>query len=139
MARRERTNGDEAEGSSAARPFDEDPNPGGGYESSFAFPIWEEDGIPRRVVVRWRGSFERVSVTLEEERDGTVGQLVRFDDAHDCFHRHGPGWPEPSKDIAEYFDGIPPRRRTQLAIDEMRARYTDWEAEVFGQKGDELG
>jgi hypothetical protein len=124
---------------SVTSPFDEEPNPGGGYEDSFAFPIWAADGIERRVVVRRRGAFERVSIVLEEERDGVAGQLIRFDDAHGCFHRHRPGWPEPSEEIAEFFEGVPARQRVQLAINKMRARYTVWETEVFGQEGDEPG
>ncbi len=92
------------------------------------------------IVVRYRrarqGGFERASVSLEEVRDGIEGTLMRYDDAHGRFHRHIPGWPEPSREIADYFSDLPKNRRTAFATAEISARYTLWEAEVFGQKGD---
>jgi hypothetical protein len=41
------------------------------------------DGIARRVVMRFRGRpVQRVSVILEEVRNGKVGALTRYDDAY---------------------------------------------------------
>lgn len=92
--------------------FDDEPRSGRGYEASFQAVIDDPDGIPRRIFVRWRGPrFERVSVTLEEIRGGEIGSLMRYDDAHGRYHRHVPGWPEPSREIAEYLDGVPKTRR----------------------------
>ena len=118
--------------------FDDEPSLGGGYEGGYPVPIDAGDGIPRRIAVRYRkgrGRFERISISLEEVRDGQTGSLVRFDDAHGRFHRHAPGWPEPSE-IVEYLDSIPFNSRVPYAISEIRARYTTWDAELFGQEGD---
>ncbi len=119
--------------------FDNEPSLGGGYEGGYPVRIDAGDEIPRRIAVRYRknrGTFERVSVSLEEVRDAQTGTLVRFDDAHGRFHRHAPGWPQPSEP-AEYLDHIPLRHRARYAIDETKARYTAWEAEIFGREGDE--
>ena len=61
---------------------------------------------------------------------------MRYDDAHGRFHRHAPGWPEPSPHIAEYLGDVPKHQRTAFATVQIQARYTLWEAEVFGQEGD---
>ena len=88
--------------------------------------------------MRFRGRpLQRVSVILEEVREGIRGALMRYDDAYGRFHRHFPGWPEPSREIAAFFDDIPVRLRAAFAEDEIKARYTDWEAEVFGREGGE--
>jgi hypothetical protein len=123
--------------------FDDEPSTGGGYDDDYPVPLDGADGIPRRIVVRYRraargGGFERASVSLEEVRGAEEGVIMRFDDAHGRFHRHGPGWPQPSHDIAEYFEDVPKNQRTAFATSEIRARYTLWEAEVFGQEGGQL-
>lgn len=71
---------------------------------------------------------------LEEVRGGITGRLMRFDDAHGRFHRHGSGWPEPSPKIVAYFDNLPKRQRTAFAIAETKAQYIAWELEVFGPR-----
>src|SRR5450759_2014685 len=76
--------------------FDDEAGTGGGYERIIVRPLVAQDGIARRTVLRFRGRpVERVSVVLEEIREGQLGSLVRYDDAHGQFHRHAPGWPEP--------------------------------------------
>ena len=114
--------------------FDDEPSAGGGYEDVFPIPIWDSDGIARRILVRHRGHFERVAIELEEQRDGLIGHLVRYDDAHGRFHRHEPGWPQPSATIAVFLDEVPPRQRAAVAILEIKRRYTRWEAAVFGKR-----
>ncbi len=115
--------------------FDDEPTTGGGYERVFAIALYDPDGIPRRIIVRRRGRFERVSILLEEVRDGLTGHLMRYDDAHEHFHRHEPGWPEPAATIAEWIEDVPAHLRAAYAIAEVRTRYTTWEAEVFGREG----
>ena len=61
---------------------------------------------------------------------------MRFDDAHGRFHWHATGWPEPSPQIAEYLGNVPKHQRTAFATAQIQARYTLWEAEVFGREGD---
>jgi len=75
-------------------------------------------------------------VVLEEIRRRERGALIRYDDAHGRFHRHVPGWPEPAATIAAFLD-VSLRQRARYADGEIRARYTVWEAEVFGEEGDE--
>jgi hypothetical protein len=118
--------------------FDDEPSTGGGYEDAFSVQIWDPDGIPRRIVVRHRGRFDRVAIMLEEVRDGITGRLIRYDDAHGRFHRHEPGWPEPLPTIAAFLDDVPARQRAAAAILEVKVRYTLWETAVFGEKGAEL-
>jgi hypothetical protein len=116
-------------------PFDDEPTPGGTYQHSFDRPIFDVDGISRRIVSRFtklRGRFVRISITLEERRAGHEGQLIRFDDAHRRFHRHVPGWPEPGA-IDVYLDGVEPHVRIEFALREIVLRYTDYEAAVFGK------
>jgi len=116
--------------------FDDEPTTGGGYDRVVELPFEVGDGIARRIVMRLRGRpIERVSVILEEVRNGIVGSLMRYDDAHGRFHRHAPGWPEPSDDIVASFDEVSPPQRGAFAAREIRARYTAWEAEVFGREG----
>jgi len=118
--------------------FDDEPTTGGGYERLVVVPIFSEDGIPRRIVKRFqgRGVDRRTSVVLEEVRDGQRGVLIRFDDAHDRFHRHVPGWPEPGAIVESASDAnVPIRQRAAFAERAIRAQYATWEAEVFGQKG----
>jgi hypothetical protein len=72
--------------------FDDEASTGGGYERSIVRPLVAQDGIARRIVLRFRGRpVERVSVVLEEIREGQIGALMRYDDAHGQFHRHAPG------------------------------------------------
>ncbi len=113
--------------------FDNEPGTGGSYEDAFALPLYNSDTIPRRIVVRQRSGFERVSIILEEIREGITGTLIRYDDAHDRFHRHHPSWPQPA-DIAEFLAHIEQRQRVAYARDEIRSRYTTWEAAVFGKE-----
>ena len=77
----------------------------------------------------------RVSIILEEIRHGERGALMRYDDAHGRFHRHAPGWPEPSEQIEVFLD-VPVRLRASVADAEIRALYTAWEADVFGVEGE---
>ena len=51
--------------------FDDEPSTGGSYEDAFSVQIWDPDGIPRRIVVRHRGRFDRVAIGLEEIRMGS--------------------------------------------------------------------
>lgn len=123
--------------------FDDEPSTGGGYDDGFVIPLDGADAIARRIIVRYRradrgGGFERASIILEEVRDAVEGTLMRYDDAHGRFHRHFPGWPEPSREIAEYFDQVPKNQRTAFATAAISARYTVWEVEVFGQKESEF-
>jgi hypothetical protein len=46
-------------------------------------------------------------------------------------------WPQPSERIEAFLE-IPTRLRAAFADREIRARYTAWEAEVFGEQGEEL-
>ena len=69
---------------------------------------------------------------LEKVRAGKVGALMRYDDGRGRFHRHVPGWPEPSVQIDAFLYDVPLRQRAVYAVNEIRARYTAWEAEVFG-------
>ncbi len=99
--------------------------------------------VARRIIVRYRradrrGGFERVSIVLEEVRKADEGTLMRYDDAHGRFHRHVAGWPEPSRDIAEYFDQVPKNHRAAFAVAEIGAQYTLWEVEIFGRRGSEF-
>ena len=91
--------------------------------------------MPRRIVLRMRGLGRQVraAVVLEEQRGTIQGQLIRFDDAHGRFHRHAPGWPEPGA-IAEFLDHVEPRQRAAYARDEIRLRYHEWEADLFGKE-----
>jgi len=118
--------------------FDNEPTPGGQYEKVIETDLVADDGLPRRIVKRFRGRpLERVSVALEERRDGITGILVRYDNAHDTFHRHTPGWPEPGgQDIA--LPQVSRRQAAAFAEAEIRACYATWEAQVFGQEGDDL-
>ena len=117
--------------------FDDEASTGGGYERSIVRPLLAQDGIARRIVLRFRGRpVERVSVVLEEIRQGQLGALIRYDDAHGQFHRHAPGWPEPSEHIEAFLD-VPVRLRATFADTEIRARYTFWETTVFGKQGEE--
>lgn len=43
--------------------FDDEPGTGGSYEDAFALPLYNPDTIPRRIVVRQRNGFERVSIS----------------------------------------------------------------------------
>jgi len=53
------------------REFDDEPGTGGGYERVIVKPIEAADGIPPRIVIRFLGRpVERVSITLEELREG---------------------------------------------------------------------
>ena|SRR5450755_4381855 len=114
--------------------FDEEASTRGGYERIIVRPLVAQDGIARRTVLRFRGRpVERVSVVLEEIRGGQLGALVRYDDAHGQFHRHMPGWPEPSEQIEAFLE-VPVRQRAAFADTEIRAQYIAWEAEVFGDK-----
>jgi hypothetical protein len=115
--------------------FDDEPSTGGGYERVIRIELYDPDGIPRRIVLRMRrlGREIRAAVVLEERRSAISGQLIRFDDAHGHFHRHHPGWPEPGT-IAESLDHIESRRRAAYARDQIRLRYPEWEAEVFGKE-----
>jgi len=115
--------------------FDDEPTTGGGYERVVELPLLIGDEVARRVIVRFRGRpLERVSVVLEEVRNGERGVLMRYDDAHGRFHRHAPGWPKPGK-IEAFLDDVPVRQRAVVADNEIRARYTAWEADLFDQKG----
>ncbi len=123
--------------------FDDEPGTGGGYDDGFFIPLDGADGIARRIIVRYRradrrGGFKRVSIVLEEVREAVEGTLMRYDDAHGRFHRHVAGWPEPSRDIAEYFDQVLKNDRTAFAVAEIGTKYTLWEVEVFGRKGNEF-
>ncbi len=116
--------------------FDDEASTGGGYERSIVLPLVAQDGIARRIVLRFRGRpVKRVSVVLEEIREGRLGALVRYDDAHGRFHRHAPGWPEPSEHIEAFLE-VPARLRAAFAETEIRARYTTWEAELFEKQGE---
>jgi len=116
--------------------FDDEPSTGGGYDRVIDIPLGDPDGIPRRIAVRLRhdrsGRLDRVSVSLEERRADVEGRVMRFDDAHDHYHRHHAGWPEPGP-IAETLDHIGPRQRAPYARDQIRLRYHLWEAEIFGK------
>jgi len=122
------------------REFDDEPGTGGGYEHTHNRLLDASDGIRRRIVFRFHGRpVNRVSIILEELRDGIVGSLMRYDDSHGFFHRHIPGWPEPSKEHAERFDDVEPRMRAAFADEDIEKRYTAWEVDVFGlMRGDEL-
>jgi hypothetical protein len=118
--------------------FDQEASTGGGYERSVALPVAASDGIAQRIILRFRGRrLERVSVILEEVRAGQHGSLIRYDDAHGRFHRHSPGWPEPSGQIEAYFD-LPVRRRATFSESQIRVRYTIWEARIFGSEGNAI-
>jgi len=116
--------------------FDDEPRPGGGYERVVERPLLSNDGIARRIILRFRGRpVARVSIILEEIRHGERGALMRYDDAHGRFHRHAPEWPEPSEQIQVFLD-VPVRLRASVADAEIRALYTAWEADVFGVEGE---
>jgi len=117
--------------------FDDEPTTGGGYERLVVVPLIAADGIARRIVMRFRGRpLKRVSVVLEEMRSGERGVLMRYDDSHNRFHHHAPGWPEPGERIESAVDAdVPLRDRAAFAQRAIRAQYASWEAEVFGQKG----
>jgi hypothetical protein len=68
----------------------------------------------------------------------TLDAVRRRSRPFSCFHRHEPGWPEPLPTIAAFLDDVPARQRAAAAILEVKARYTLWEADVFGEKGAEL-
>lgn len=104
--------------------FDDEPGTGGGYQMSC------RDGSS---CVCGFGRQMRAAVVLEEQRGGTQGQVIRFDDAHRRFHRHHPGWPEPGA-IAEFLDGVERRRRAAYAREQIRRRYSQWEADLFGKE-----
>ncbi len=74
----------------------------------------------------------RVSIVLEERRKDCEGQVIRFDDAHGCFHRHEPGWPLPGG-IEAYLDSVEPRLRIEFARREIALRYPEYEAALFGK------
>lgn len=115
--------------------FDDEPTPGGGYERMLQRRIFDPDGIPRRIIARFTtlgGRLVRVSIVLEERRDGREGQVMRFDDAHGRFHRHIPGWPEPGE-IDAYLDAVEPRLRIEFARREIALRYTEYDAALFGR------
>lgn len=59
--------------------FDDEPSIGGGYEDLFPVPLWDADGILRRIIVRHRDHFERVAVVLEEVWSGVSGYIMRYD------------------------------------------------------------
>jgi hypothetical protein len=120
--------------------FEGEPGTGGGYDKVIEAEFTIGDGVARRIVTRLRGRPRtgRVSVVLEEVRGGEYGVLVRYDDAHRRFHRHAAGWPEPDERVAEFLDGIAPEARAAYAMREIRARYTEWEADVFRSRGEEL-
>ncbi len=112
--------------------FDDEPNTGGGYDKAIEIEIFGNDGIPRRIVMRFRGQpVKRVSVVLEEVRAGQHGAIMRYDDAHGGFHRHAPGWPQPSREIEAWFPKVLPNERAPFATDEIRMWYPKWEAQVF--------
>lgn len=113
--------------------FDGEPSPGGGYDRVIAIPVYDPDGILRRIMIRLRGRgrFGRVAVALEERRAGVDGQVIRFDDAHGHFHVHAPGWPEPGA-IAQSLEEVEPRQRAAYARRQIEMRYTEWDAELFG-------
>jgi hypothetical protein len=120
--------------------FDGEPGTGGGYDKVIDAELSDGDGVVRRIVTRFRGRPRtgRVSVVLEEVRAGELGVLVRYDDAHRRFHRHAAGWPEPGERVAEFLDEVALAARAAYAMREIRARYTEWEADVFGSRGEEL-
>lgn len=123
--------------------FDNEPTPGGQYEKVATTNILDDDGITRRIVKRFRGRLpgerppERVSVALEERRNGDEGVLVRYDNAHGTFHRHAPGWPEPGAEDAT-FPHVSSSNAAAVAKKEILAWYHTWEAQVFGQEGEDL-
>jgi len=114
--------------------FDCEPKPGGTYDRiQYVLVIANADGIPRRLVVRYRGHpVERLSVQLEEVRTDVSGCVQRYDDAHGFLRKHIPGRPEPDGMHAERFDHVPVRQRTAFADAEIQRRYSEWEAGVFG-------
>ena len=107
--------------------FDDEPSAGGGYDREpIVIPIDET----LRIVVRFRGHPpERVSVSLEARHGDVTGAIIRYDDAHGKFHRHQPGWPEPGLADRD-LDHISHPMRARHAIDEIRARYTTWKADL---------
>jgi hypothetical protein len=118
--------------------FDAAAGTGGGYDKTIEMEFNVGDGITRRIVARFRGHPRtgRVSIVLEQVRTGEHGVLIRYDDAHRRFHRHAPGWPEPSERIEAILGEVAISARVAYAVAEIRARYTDWEAEVFGREGE---
>jgi hypothetical protein len=120
--------------------FDGEPGTGGGYDRVIEAKLPGGDAIVRRMVVRFRGRPRtgRISVVLEEVRSGEFGVLVRYDDAHGRFHRHAPGWPRPRDRVDAFLDHVALEMRARYAMDEIRARYTEWEAQVFGSAGEPI-
>lgn len=120
--------------------FDGEPGTGGGYDKVIEAKLPGGDAIARRMVARFRGRSRtgRVSVVLEEVRSREFGVLVRYDDAHRRFHRHAAGWPRPQERVDAFLDDVALEMRARYALDEIRARYTEWEAEVFGSTGESI-
>ena len=115
--------------------FDDEPTPGGSYDRVVERPVFDADGILRRIVARFttlRGKVARMAVVLEERRGSVEGQVMRFDDAHGRFHKHRPGWPKPGA-IEAYLDMVNPRFRVDFARREIILRYTEYDAALFGK------
>ncbi len=113
--------------------FDDEPGTGGSYEDAFALPLYI------RTLFRTGSSYASAAASSTSRSSwkrferGITGTLIRYDDAHDRFHRHHPSWPQPA-DIAEFLAHIEQRQRVAYARDEIRSRYTTWEAAVFGKE-----
>lgn len=83
-----------------------------------------------------RRHIERFSVTLEEVRGRLSCSVVRFDD-HLGYHRHKPGWPQPSEEIAEDLSAVPRNRQIEHAVGKLRECYREWEDEIRPLLGEE--
>ena len=57
---------------------------------------------------------------------GEYTETVRYDSAHEDFHRHQEGYPEPGL-VAEWFTGIDMRRRGSYATQHIKRNSIAWE------------
>lgn len=101
---------------------------------SFRIEIPVASGLYRRSIFveyqREKRKITRCVVAFEVEVDERLYQVVRYDNAHDGFHRHLPGFPEPSDERVN-LDHIKPNKWIAYAQDEILANYHNWETFVL--------